>query len=164
MSAHTPDSRDAEIAQLRADLNDARANWEAAAEELRQADARRDQLVAALADRDAEIAKIRAAFHVNMLRAFPGKSHAEISAEIDKVLGDSPTVVGAVDPGETGINGPLTDAQRMHARSLYRTLHHLGPSAMEDVVRYASVCGYVNGRKDFAPDSATANGAAGVAP
>lgn len=47
------------------------------------------------------------------------------------------------------VRGPLTDAQRDHVRNLYRTLHHLGPGAMEDVVRHASVNGYVNGRLDF---------------
>lgn len=50
---------------------------------------------------------------------------------------------------ERGIRGPLTDAQKDHAHCLYRTLNHLGPDAAEDVIRYASVCGYVNGRKDF---------------
>lgn len=49
------------------------------------------------------------------------------------------------------IAGPLTEAQRNHARSLYHTLYHLGPDAMEDVVRFASVSGYVNGRRDFVP-------------
>lgn len=51
----TADPRDAEIAKLtaenatlRADLNDARSNWESGAEELRQADLVREQLVAAL--------------------------------------------------------------------------------------------------------------------
>lgn len=38
----------AESVTLREDLNDARSNWEAAAEELRQADAVREQLVVAL--------------------------------------------------------------------------------------------------------------------
>jgi hypothetical protein len=38
----------AENAALRADLNDARSNWESGAEELRQADLVREQLVAAL--------------------------------------------------------------------------------------------------------------------
>lgn len=53
----------------------------------------------------------------------------------------------AKDGGD--VRGPLTDAQRDHVRNLYRTLHHLGPGAMEDVVRHASVNGYVNGRLDF---------------
>ena len=33
------------------------------------------------------VGAMRAAFHVNMLRAFPDKSHAEIAAEIDKAVG-----------------------------------------------------------------------------
>lgn len=33
-----------------------------------------------------EVRKIRAAFHVNMMRAYPGKTHDEISAEIDRAL------------------------------------------------------------------------------
>jgi hypothetical protein len=40
----------AENAALRSDLNDARSNWEAGAEELRQADLVREQLVAALTE------------------------------------------------------------------------------------------------------------------
>lgn len=32
------------------------------------------------------VQKLRAAFHINMLRAYPDKSHDEISAEIDKVF------------------------------------------------------------------------------
>ncbi len=34
-----------------------------------------------------EFSLLRSAFHTNMLRAFPDKSHEEITAEIDKVLG-----------------------------------------------------------------------------
>lgn len=34
----------------------------------------------------AQLAAMRASFHVNMLRAYPEKTHAEIAAEIDKVL------------------------------------------------------------------------------
>jgi hypothetical protein len=34
-----------------------------------------------------QLGRMRQAFHINMLRAFPGKSHAEISAEIDKACG-----------------------------------------------------------------------------
>lgn len=67
-----------------------------------------------------------------------------------------------------GIRGPLTDAQRAELRYLYSNLYHLGPGAMEDVVRRASVCGYVNGRLDFAPtkpakqaDALDAGGGAG---
>lgn len=59
-------------------------------------------------------------------------------------------VIGA--KGRRDINGPLTDVQRTQIRALYQTLHHLGPDAMEDVVRTASVNGYVNGRCDFADE------------
>lgn len=62
--------------------------------------------------------------------------------------------VMVAEPVGENINGPMTDAQKQEARHLYRNLHHLGPDAMEDVVRYASVCGYVNGRKDFAEPAA----------
>lgn len=62
--------------------------------------------------------------------------------------------VMAAEPVGENINGPMTDAQKQEARHLYRNLYHLGPDAMEDVVRFASVCGYVNGRKDFAEPAA----------
>jgi hypothetical protein len=37
-----------------------------------------------------QLRRMRAAFHINMLRAFPGKTHAEIEAEIDKACGTAP--------------------------------------------------------------------------
>lgn len=62
--------------------------------------------------------------------------------------------VMVAEPVGENINGPMTEAQKQEARCLYRNLHHLGPDAMEDVVRFASVCGYTNGRKDFAEPAA----------
>ncbi len=50
-----------------------------------------------------KLGTMRAAFHVNMMRAFPGKSHEEITAEIDKALGDRTAAMGAGDlPKEWG--------------------------------------------------------------
>lgn len=37
-------------------------------------------------DWNAQLAAMRSAFHVNMLRAYPDKTHAEIAAEIDKTM------------------------------------------------------------------------------
>lgn len=39
------------------------------------------------AQADDQLQRMRAAFHVNMMRAYPDKSHAEIAAEIDKACG-----------------------------------------------------------------------------
>lgn len=62
---------------------------------------------------------VRAAFHVNMLRAYPGKSHEEIGAEIDKALGRiveaqpaCKTCGGSkVDPGGLPVCRDCTTAQ-----------------------------------------------------
>jgi hypothetical protein len=37
-----------------------------------------------------QLRRMRAAFHINMLRAFPDKTHTEIGAEIDKACGAAP--------------------------------------------------------------------------
>lgn len=79
-------------------------------------------------------------------------SEAERAVQYWKAKAGRPVAPELTD--EQGIRGPLTAAQKNHAHCLYRTLNHLGPDAAEDVIRYASVCGYVNGRKDFEVDAA----------
>lgn len=64
--------------QARAALDDSSA----AKHEAQFADEWRERALKA----EGELRVMRAAFHCNMLRAFPSKSHAEISDEIDKVL------------------------------------------------------------------------------
>lgn len=39
-----------------------------------------------MAGLERQLTSMRASFHVNMVRAFPAKSHEEISAEIDRAL------------------------------------------------------------------------------
>jgi hypothetical protein len=39
-----------------------------------------------IAELERQVAKLRAAFHVNMLRAYPDKTHAEIAEAIDAAL------------------------------------------------------------------------------
>lgn len=46
-----------------------------------------------------EMGQLRAAFHVNMLRAFPGKTHAEIEAEIDRACPPAASSAPAVATG-----------------------------------------------------------------
>lgn len=70
---------------------------------VRMAEAFRDEAaaLATLHPVSAELAAMRSAFHQNMLRAFPDKSHAEIDAEITRA---------------TGVAGPVTHAA--HAATL----------------------------------------------
>lgn len=48
--------------------------------------AKNKELCARIADLERQLTSMRASFHVNMVRAFPAKSHEEISAEIDRAL------------------------------------------------------------------------------
>lgn len=52
---------------------------------------------------NAAVSAMRSAFHVNMLRAFPNKTHAEIAAEIDKATAAPAPVSGMPDltPGSS---------------------------------------------------------------
>lgn len=55
-------------------------------------------LLAENARLNSSLQSMQAVFHTNMLRAFPDKSHAEISAEIDKSLAASGVVKATVQP------------------------------------------------------------------
>lgn len=70
--------------------------------------------VQALADKSrdyqSELQSMRSAFHINMMRAFPDKTHDEITAEIDKACGTEPRAPS--QPRE------LTDADMPKIREL----------------------------------------------
>lgn len=75
--------------------------------------------------KDAEIGRLRSAFHVNMLRAFPKVSHAVISAEIDKVLNStmkSNELPGAQTDGMNGSDFAPHDRQHMSSPEMMAIL------------------------------------------
>jgi hypothetical protein len=80
-------------------------------------------------------------------------------AMIDKLLNVSErleakkrviTQQAAPEAPTDGIRGPLTDAQRNDIRALAATLHGGQIGTFDNIIRQASVAGYVNGRADFA--------------
>jgi hypothetical protein len=66
---------------------------------------------------DEQMQRMRAAFHVNMLRAFPDKTHAEIDAEINRACGiATPLATSAADAKDAALADVLNTTLWLYRR------------------------------------------------
>jgi hypothetical protein len=83
-----------------------------------------------------QLQRMRAAFHVNMMRAYPDRTHAEIAAEIDKACGiaspyDKATTASASDGAQRFDWTPT--GMSLEENGFYTVYSAQSPSREQDV-------------------------------